>query len=61
MHDAWVSHVKTGDPGWPHYRPQHPVVQRMGEDWELVPAPQADVYAAWAATKLDAQLSVPTR
>ncbi|MEU2603513.1 carboxylesterase/lipase family protein [Streptomyces albus] len=32
-HDAWVRFATDGDPGWPRYTREHPVVQHLGPEW----------------------------
>lgn len=50
-HAAWVSYAMNGNPGWPTYRPEHPVLQRMGDRWSRVEAPHATVFEAWSTTQ----------
>ncbi|MFJ9447392.1 carboxylesterase family protein [Kitasatospora sp. NPDC101235] len=33
MHASWIAFARDGDPGWPGFTPDTPVVQRIGTDW----------------------------
>jgi para-nitrobenzyl esterase len=33
MHASWVAFARDGDPGWPRFTPETPVVQRIGTEW----------------------------
>ncbi|MFF8772442.1 carboxylesterase/lipase family protein [Kitasatospora sp. NPDC015120] len=35
MHASWVAFARDGDPGWPRFTPETPVVQRIGAEWTL--------------------------
>jgi para-nitrobenzyl esterase len=51
MHAAWVSFVRTGDPGWPTYDLSHRPVQVFGELTAVAPDPRGEQRALWEAVR----------
>lgn len=47
MHGAWVSFIRTGDPGWPGYEPQR-LVNRFADQTSVVADPHARRRERWA-------------
>ncbi|WP_261719777.1 carboxylesterase family protein [Streptomyces sp. FZ201] len=60
MHRAWVRFVETGDPGWEHWDPSHPV-RVFGEgDPHTVYGPRDRELALWAADPTSTTPADPT-
>ena len=47
MVEAWLAFARTGDPGWPMYRPEEPTVRCIGGTSELIVEPPSDVDYLW--------------
>jgi len=47
VHAAWLGFATRGDPGWPAYSGAAPIVQQIGETWNLVVDPHAEEFRAW--------------
>ncbi|GLV53227.1 carboxylesterase [Dictyobacter sp. S3.2.2.5] len=47
MTEAWTTFARTGDPGWPMYRPEEPTVRCFGGTAPLVTEPLAEVAQLW--------------
>ncbi|MFF8772151.1 carboxylesterase/lipase family protein [Kitasatospora sp. NPDC015120] len=47
MHASWVAFARDGDPGWPRYTPEAPVVQRIGTEWSTTTAADGPERKLW--------------
>lgn len=47
MHAAWVAFARTGDPGWPRYRPERRATMCFGDTCEVVDDPRSQERRLW--------------
>ncbi|WP_406830686.1 carboxylesterase family protein [Pedococcus sp. KACC 23699] len=47
MHRAWVDFARSGDPGWPAWAPDEPVVMAFGAPSQVAGWPRQDELALW--------------
>ncbi|MFC8511799.1 carboxylesterase/lipase family protein [Streptomyces sp. NPDC057257] len=47
VHASWIAFARDGDPGWPRFTAEAPVVQRIGTDWVATTASDGPERALW--------------
>ncbi|MFD2473486.1 carboxylesterase/lipase family protein [Amycolatopsis silviterrae] len=51
MHASWVAFARDGDPGWPRYTPENPVVQRIDTEWTTTTTADGPERALWTGVR----------
>ncbi|GAA1407637.1 carboxylesterase family protein [Kitasatospora putterlickiae] len=47
LHASWVAFARDGDPGWPRFTPEAPVVRRIGTEWTSTTTADGPERALW--------------
>ncbi|MFF5716129.1 carboxylesterase/lipase family protein [Streptomyces buecherae] len=50
-HAAWVAFTTTGDPGWPRYTPDRPMVQRLDSTWPTTESADGAERGVWVGVR----------